>query len=236
MKPNGHRSSVLLADDHQMIRQGLGRLLGDQPDIEVVAEAANGHQVLEALRRIHVDVVVCDLSMPGLPAMDLIKRIRTRFPKVAVLVLSMYPEDPWASRAFRSGAHGFLTKESAAEQLVQAIRKVAAGGAFVSGSLAEHLAMGLGRPDDGPRHAQLSDREFEVFRHLTSGRRMTETARQMHLSIKTVSTHKARIMEKLGVDSLAALVRYSIEQGLFDPAAGNGHAQGGQQLNLPLQG
>jgi DNA-binding NarL/FixJ family response regulator len=213
--------SVVLADDHQLMREGLRRLLEGTPGIRVVAEASDGHEALKVLREHPVDVAVLDLSMPGMPGMDLIRRVKTEFPHVAVLVLTMHAEEQYALRAFRSGASGYLTKDSAADQLVQAIRKVAAGGGYVTPALAERLAIGLNtmREDSLP-HASLSDREFEVFRHIVAGRRMTEIADELHLSIKTVSTHKTRILEKMGLDSTAALIRYGFENHLFD-ASGN---------------
>lgn len=214
--PVSTRTRVVLADDHALMREGLARLLSQQADIHVVAECGSGHHVLEVLRRMPVDVVVTDLSMPGLPPMDLIRRIRAEFERVAVLVLTMHAEDHYATRAFRAGASGFITKDSTAEQLLTALRRVAAGGAYVSAGLAERLAMGLARSGHAPRHESLSEREFEVFRHLVCGLRMTDIALQMHLSVKTVSTHKARIMQKLGVASMAALVRYGLEHSLFD--------------------
>jgi DNA-binding NarL/FixJ family response regulator len=209
--------SVVLADDHQLMRQGLRRLLEGTPDIHVAAEAADGHQALRILREHPVDVAVLDLSMPGMPGMELIRRVKTEFPHVAVLVLTMHAEEQYALRAFRSGASGYLTKDSAADELVQAIRKVAAGGGYVTPALAERLAIGLQtmRPDALP-HASLSDREFEVFRHIVAGRRMTEIAEALHLSVKTVSTHKTHILDKMGMDSTAALIRYALEHKLFD--------------------
>ena len=208
--------TVVLADDHQLLREGLLRLLSAEVDLEVVDQASNGHEVLEALRRHAADVLVTDLSMPGMPAMDLIKRVKAEFPSVAILVLTMHAEEPYALRAFRSGANGYLTKDVAGEQLVGAIRKVASGGAYVSPGLAEKLAIGLRELQGTPRHEQLSNREFEVYRLIVSGRRLTDIADELHLSIKTISTHKARIMEKLGVDSTASLVRYGMEHRLFE--------------------
>jgi DNA-binding NarL/FixJ family response regulator len=211
--------TVVLADDHQMLREGLRRLLASEFDIEVVAEAGTGNEVLEALRRHPVDVVVLDLSMPGVPGMDLIKRIRADFPSVRVLVLTMHTSDQFAVRAFRSGASGFLTKEGAADQLVHAIRKIAAGGAYVPPELAERMAVGLNDLQDAPPHQQLSNREFEVYRHIMAGKRLTDIATDLHLSIKTISTHKAHIMEKLGVAGTASLVRYGLQHGLFEEHA-----------------
>jgi DNA-binding NarL/FixJ family response regulator len=197
----------------------LARLLAAEVDLEVVDQAANGYEVLEALRRRQVDVLVTDLSMPGIPTMDLIKRVKAEYPDVAVLVLTMHAEEQYALRAFRSGANGYLTKDVAGEQLVGAIRKLASGGAYVSPELAEKLAIGLRELQGTPRHEQLSNREFEVYRLIVGGRRLTDIADELHLSIKTISTHKARIMEKLGVDSTASLVRYGMEHRLFEESA-----------------
>jgi DNA-binding NarL/FixJ family response regulator len=214
--------TVVLADDHQLLREGLVRLLSAEVDLEVVDQAANGYEVLEALRRREVDVLVTDLSMPGIPTMDLIKRVKAEYPDVAVLVLTMHAEEQYALRAFRSGANGYLTKDVAGEQLVGAIRKVASGGAYVTPELAEKLAIGLRELQGTPRHEQLSNREFEVYRLIVGGRRLTDIADELHLSIKTISTHKARIMEKLGVDSTASLVRYGMEHRLFEERAAPG--------------
>jgi DNA-binding NarL/FixJ family response regulator len=211
--------TVVLADDHQLLREGLVRLLSAEVDLEVVDQAANGYEVLEALRRRQVDVLVTDLSMPGIPTMDLIKRVKAEYPDVAVLVLTMHAEEQYALRAFRSGANGYLTKDVAGDQLVGAIRKLASGGAYVSPELAEKLAIGLRELQGTPRHEQLSNREFEVYRLIVGGRRLTDIADELHLSIKTISTHKARIMEKLGVDSTASLVRYGMEHRLFEESA-----------------
>ncbi|MDE2614313.1 MAG: response regulator transcription factor [Burkholderiales bacterium] len=212
--------SVVLADDHQLMREGLRRLLGATPGMHVAGEAGSGHEVLELLRRVAVDVAVLDLSMPGMTGMDLIRRVKTEFPHVAVLVLTMHAEEQYAMRAFRCGASGYLTKDSAGDELVQAIRKVAGGGGYVTAALAERLAMGLSTLREAPRHAGLTDREFEVFRRIVAGQRLTDIADELHLSIKTVSTHKARVLEKMGLDSTAALIRYGLENRLFEDAAG----------------
>jgi DNA-binding NarL/FixJ family response regulator len=211
--------TVVLADDHQILREGLGRLLAAEFDIEVVAEAGTGIEALEALRRYQVDVLVLDLSMPDMPGMDLIKRMRSEFPAVKILVLTMHTEDQYAVRAFRSGASGFITKESAADQLVHAIRKLSKGGAYLTSALAERMAVGLKDMQDAPLHQQLSNREFEVYRHIVAGKRLTDIADELHLSIKTISTHKARIMEKLGVAGTASLVRYGMQHQLFEESA-----------------
>ena len=206
---------VVLADDHQLMREGLQRLLSQAQDIQVVEAVADSFSLLEALRRQPVDVAVIDLSMPGMNGMELIKRLRTEFPGLAVLVLTMHGEDLYALRAFRAGANGYLTKDSAATDLQRAIHKVAHGGAFVTEAMAERLAMGLSLASDTPSHEQLSDREFEVFRQIVAGRRLTDIADDLHLSIKTVSTHKSRVLEKLGVEGTAGLVRYGLQHRLF---------------------
>lgn len=216
MNPITGATTVALADDHVILREGLRRLLSLQPDLEVVFEAASGHQLIDGLRRAPVDVVVTDLSMPGMTAMDLVRRIRAEHAQLPILVLTMHAESQYALRAFKAGANGYLTKDVAAEQLIGAIRKLAAGGTYVTPSLAERLISGLRQPHDGPRHEALSNRELEVYRHIVAGRRLTDIAHALHLSIKTVSTHKARIMEKLGVEGTASLVRYGMQHRLFD--------------------
>jgi DNA-binding NarL/FixJ family response regulator len=210
--------SVLLADDHQLVRQGVRRLVETATGITVVAEASNGHEVLDALRNRPVDVAVLDLSMPGMPGMDLIRRVKADHPQVAVLVLTMHAEEPYVMRAFRCGANGYLTKDSAADELVHAIRRVAAGGAYVAPAIAERLAVGLAAPRQD-LHRTLSDREFEVLRLIVAGQRLTDIAQELHLSVKTVSTHKSHILDKLQLTSTASLVRYALEHRLFDDSA-----------------
>jgi len=190
-------------------------------DLDVVGEASDGHEVIERIRALDVDVLLLDLSMPGKSGMELIRQVKTERPKLRILVLSMHEEHQYAVRAIRAGASGYLTKESAASQLVAAIRKVAAGGAFISAEVAEHLAHdAMPHAVDRPRHAALSDREFEVFTRLVSGESVTDIAAALHLSAKTISTHKARLMEKLGIDNNAELVRYAVEHRLVaDPNA-----------------
>jgi DNA-binding NarL/FixJ family response regulator len=197
-------------------------VLSDHSDMEVAAEAATGHQLLDILRHDHVDVVVLDLSMPGIPGMDLIQRIRSDFPRVTVLVLTMHAEEHYAMRAFRCGAHGYLTKDSAGDQLVSAIRKISQGGLYVTPAMAERLAIGLRQVSQAPLHDTLSNRELEVYRRIVAGMRLTDIADALHLSIKTVSTHKSRIMEKLGLDGIASLVRYGLENNLFDESSASG--------------
>jgi len=204
---------VLIADDHKIVRDGLKRILAATTDLHVVDEAASGAEALALVKANDYDVALLDLSMPGLSGIDLIKRLRIEKPKQKLLVLSMHGEHQYAARALKAGASGYLTKDSAAEQLVGAIRKIAAGGVHISEAAAASLVAGAGT--GSPPHAALSDREFEVLRRLASGLGPTEIARQLHLSVKTVSTHKTRILQKLDLGSTAELVRYALEHQLL---------------------
>jgi DNA-binding NarL/FixJ family response regulator len=204
---------VLLADDHQIVRDGLKRILGAAGDVQVAGEAADGDAALALVRANDYDVALLDMSMPGLSGIDLVKRLKAEKPKLRILVLSMHGEQQYAARALKAGASGYLTKDSAAQQLLGALRKVAAGGVQVS----EAAAAGLlaASTGDGPPHTRLSDREFEVFKLLAAGASPTEVGEKLHLSVKTVSTHKARIQEKLGLAGTAELVRYALEHRLL---------------------
>ena len=207
---------VLLADDHAMVRTGLREILADTGDITVAGEAGNGHEALAALRSGEYEVLVMDMSMPGRSGIELIKQVKKERPKIRVLVLSMHSEQQYAVRALKAGASGYLTKDSAADQLVAAIRRIAAGGAHVSPETAERLALDFGRPEDAPAHTLLSDREFQVFRAIAGGRSVTEIANDLALSVKTVSTHKTRIMEKMGLANQSELVQYAVRHKLLD--------------------
>ncbi|WP_427911347.1 response regulator [Ramlibacter sp. MMS24-I3-19] len=208
---------LVIADDHAIVREGLKRIVADAPDVQVVGEVADGNQVLQVVRAQEFDVLVQDLSMPGRSGMELIKLVKAEKPKVRILVLSMHEELQYAVRAIKSGASGYLTKESAPGQLVQAIRKIAAGGAFVSAEVAEQLALGAmpGAVEQAPHHV-LTDREFEVFRQLVAGGTVTEVAARLNVSVKTVSTHKANLLQKLGLQNQSELVRYAMRHGLAD--------------------
>jgi DNA-binding NarL/FixJ family response regulator len=209
---------VVIADDHTILREGLRQLLGAERDIEVVAEAADGHEALARVRDFDFDVLLLDMSMPGKSGIDLIKQAKSERPKLRVLVLSMHEETQYAVRAIKAGASGYVTKDSAGTQLVTAIRRVAGGGAFVTPEVAEQLALGAMPGAERPPHDLLSDREFEVFQRLVAGETVTAIAARLNLSGKTVSTHKARLMEKLGIDNQADLVRYAMKHGLSKDA------------------
>jgi DNA-binding NarL/FixJ family response regulator len=205
---------VVIADDHTILRDGLRQLLAAERDIEVAAEAADGHEALARVREVEFDVLLLDMSMPGKAGIELIKQVKSERPKLRVLVLSMHEETQYAVRAIKAGASGYVTKDSAGTQLVTAIRRVAAGGAFVTPEVAEQLALGAMPGAEGPPHELLSDREFEVFQRLVAGETVTAIAARLNLSGKTVSTHKARLMEKLGIGNQADLVRYAMRHGL----------------------
>ncbi|HWQ37225.1 MAG TPA: response regulator transcription factor [Burkholderiales bacterium] len=206
---------LLIADDHKLVRDGLRQIVASAQDIEVAAEAANGDEVLALIKARDFDLVLLDMSMPGLAGIQLIKRLKVEKPALRILVLSMHGEQQYAARALKAGASGYLTKDSASDQLLRAIRKVAAGGVHISDTAAASLIASTGAVD-APPHALLSDREFEIFRLLATGQGPGEIAHNLHLSIKTVSTHKARILEKMQLRSTAELVRYALEHGLLD--------------------
>jgi DNA-binding NarL/FixJ family response regulator len=207
---------VLLADDHAIVRNGLKEILEATGDIVVGAEATNGHEALARVRDTEVDVAVVDLSMPGRSGVELIKLIKAERPRLRLLVLSMHSEEQYAVRAVRAGAAGYLTKESAADELVAAIRRIAGGGAYISPETAERLVLASNTGSDGPPHTQLSNREYEVFRALVDGKSVTDIAAALNLSVKTISTHKSRILEKMELASQADLVRYAIRHNLVD--------------------
>ncbi len=210
---------VLIVDDHAVVREGLARILGAAGVGWTVGEASGGFQALEWLRREPVDIAIVDLSMPGMSGLDLIRRIRAEFGATRVLVLSMHAEEQYALRAFKAGATGYVTKDGAAAELVGAVRKVAGGGAYVTASLAERVIMQLNGAVERAPHERLSDRELEVLRRLVAGERITDIAEALHLSVKTVSTHKSRILDKLQLPTTAALIRYGMEHGLTPDAA-----------------
>jgi DNA-binding NarL/FixJ family response regulator len=206
---------ILIVDDHAVVREGLLRILEGTGRGWQVAEASSGYQALEWLQRHPVDLAIVDLSMPGMSGIDLIGRIRQDHPGTRVLVLSMHAEEQYALRAFKAGASGYVTKDRASTELVDAVSRVAAGGAYVTNSLAERVVLQLNGMAEAPRHERLSNRELEVLRRIVAGERIGDIANALHLSIKTVSTHKRRIQDKLGLPSTAALVRYGMEQGLI---------------------
>jgi len=208
---------IVIADDHTIVREGLKQLLTATGEFVVVAEAVDGHEVLAKVRNTDFDVLVLDMSMPGKSGMELIRQVKSEKPKLRIVVLTMHQENQYAVRAIKAGASGYLTKDSASAQLAHAIRKVAGGGAFISAEVAEqlaHLAQGEGETEP---HRSLSDREFQVLKLLAAGTSLTAIGDELHLSVKTISTHKSRILEKLGLNNQTELIRYAIAHGLVEP-------------------
>jgi len=210
------RVRLLIADDHAVVRQGIRQILSDAPELEVVAEASNGLEALELVRDMDFDVVILDLSMPGLSGLETVKKIRQDSPQVPVLVLSVHPEEQYAVRVMRSGAAGYLTKDSAPEELVAAVRSVANGHKYVTSTLAERLATELERGSDRPPHETLSDREYQILLLMAEGLRGQDIAERLTLSVKTVSTYRARLLHKMGMSTNAELIRYALSRGLVD--------------------
>lgn len=216
--PCGAPLRILIVDDHAIVREGLVRILEGTGRGWQVDEAASGLQALEWLRRHDATLAIVDLSMPGMPGLELIRRLKAEFARLRVLVLSMHAEEQYALRAFQAGAHGYVTKDRAPAELVDAVAKVAGGGAYVTASLAEQVVQHWNGAADVPRHAHLSDRELDVLRRIVGGQSLSSIAQALFLSVKTVSTHKRRIQDKLQLPTTAALIRYGIEQGLQDEA------------------
>lgn len=208
---------IVIADDHAVVREGLKRIISAAPDMAVVGEATNGAEVIQQVRESDFDVLVLDLSMPGRSGMELIKLVRCEKPRLRILVLSMHEELQYAVRSIKSGASGYLTKESAPAQLMQVLRKVAAGGAFISTGVAEQLALGSLIGSSCAAHEKLTDREFEVFRLIATGMSVTEIASRLNLSAKTISTHKANLMQKMSLQNQSELIRYAIKHGITEP-------------------
>jgi DNA-binding NarL/FixJ family response regulator len=212
---------VLLADDHAIVRAGLKELLEDTGDITVAGEATNGQEVMAQIRARDFDVAVLDMTMPGRSGIELIKLVKDEKPKLRILVLTMHSEEQYAVRALKAGASGYLTKEAAADQLVAAIRRIAGGGAYVSPETAERLVLDTGPQAVAAPHTLLSDREFQVLQMIAAGRTVGEIARRLSLSVKTVSTHKTRILQKMGLANQAELIRYALEHRLLDESPGS---------------
>jgi DNA-binding NarL/FixJ family response regulator len=205
---------ILVADDHPIVRQGLKQILSEYPDMTVADEAGNGKEALSKVAKKDYDIVLLDISMPGRNGLDILKELKTKKPKLPVLVLSIYPEDQYAVRVLKLGAAGYLTKESVPEELVAAIRKVARGRKYVSNYLAEKLASDLEINAEKPLHENLSDREYQVMYMIASGKRLKEISEELSLSIKTISTYRSRIMDKMKMKNNAELIRYALQNSL----------------------
>jgi two-component system, NarL family, invasion response regulator UvrY len=213
---SGEPIRVLIADDHAILRRGLRDIIEETEDIRVVGEAESSAETLKHVRAQRCDVVLLDISMPDRNGIDTLGIIKKEHPAIAVLMLSTYPENQYAIRALRAGASGYLTKQSAPAQLVSAIRQVALGKKYVTPAVAEELARHLGQDDDRPPHELLSNREYQTMRLIAAGHTVSEIAQQLSLSVKTVSVYRARILQKLGVASTAAIAHYAITNKLIE--------------------
>lgn len=206
---------IILVDDHELIREGLKKILNKESDIEVIGEAANADEMFDLLNNNEVDLIVLDISLPGRSGLDLISDIKNQFDNKKILILSMHPEERFAVRALRAGASGYLTKGSSSKFFIEALRKIKNGGKYISAELAEHLAFELEVDHDKPLHELLSNREFEVMRLIAEGRAVSEIAETLCISVNTVTSYRSRIMEKMKMKSNAEIIRYAIEQELI---------------------
>lgn len=208
---------ILIVDDHSIVREGLKRLVADESDMVFAGEAGTAADALRLVREKDCDVIVLDITMPGVKSgLDLLPEIKSMRPAIKILILSMHAEEQFAIRALKSGASGYITKQSAPTELIQAIRKVQSGGKYISQSIAEQLAFFLSDDPDKPPHERLSDREFQVLRLLAVGKNMREIGGELFISEKTVGTYRLRIMEKMNMTRNAELVRYAVQNQLID--------------------
>ena len=207
---------VLVADDHAVVRRGVLQILSEAPDMYAAGEASTGHETLQAVRKDEYDVVLLDISMPEGSGIETLHQLRSLRPDMPILILSVYPERQYAIRALRAGAAGYVTKDSASEELIAAIRKVARGGKYITSSVGEMLAAELGGELRKEPHLSLSDREFQVICLLADGKNITYIATQLSLSVKTISTYRSRILRKLDLQNNAELIRYALMHGLVD--------------------
>lgn len=207
---------VLIADDFPVLRRGLKEILMRELDGVTCGEAGNGEQVLDQIQSHDWDLLILDITMPGRGGLDVLRNLKALRPKLPVLVLSMHPENQYGKRVLKAGASGYMNKECAPEELMKAVGKLLGGGRYVSPALAETLALDLSRDDGRPAHETLSDREFEVLRKIASGKTVGQIAEELHLSVPTVSTYRARILEKMSLSTTAELMRYALSNHLVD--------------------
>ncbi len=206
--------SILIADDHAIVREGLKQILSGLPDFKVSAEAASGYETLQKLEEMPIDLVILDINLGDQNGLEVLKQIRQKWATLPVLILTMHSEKQYATRMLKAGASGFLNKGSASEELVNALRKIARGGKYITESLAEQLVMEMGQSTAVP-HERLSDREFEIFRQIAIGKKNKEIAEELYLSEKTVSTYQSRILEKMNLANRSAIIHYALENSLI---------------------
>jgi DNA-binding NarL/FixJ family response regulator len=207
---------IIIVDDHTIVRKGIQQLLEDTEDIRIQGEAHNAAEMFKKLEKENFDLILLDISLPGRSGVEALKQLKELHPDIPVLILSMYPEDQYALRVMKAGASGYLTKESAPDELVQAIRTVSKGKKYISTSLAEALADHINGYSEKPGYKKLSDREFEVLKRIGSGQTLTEIAEELSLSVKTISTYRSRILNKLDLKNNSDIVRYTLKNQLLD--------------------
>jgi len=206
---------IIIADDHTIVRKGIKQLLEENDSIQVVDEASNGQELLEKIKKNKINLVLLDISMPGRSGIDILKQIKNDHPDLPVLILSMYPEEQYAIRALKSGASGYITKDSAPEELLTAIKKIISGRKYISSNLAEKLASELTDNSGKSLHEKLSDREYEIMIMISSGKKINQIAEDLFLSVKTVSTYRSRILEKTNLKNNVEITRYVMENKLI---------------------
>lgn len=206
---------VIIADDHKMFRDGLKQILKEDPDIIVVDEAGNGQEALDKIYKSDFDILLLDISMPGLSGLDVLRQLKAQKSKISILILSMYPEEQYALRAIKSGASGYITKSSASDELIHAIKKISEGGTYISSSIAERLLFSIKDSSEALPHQKLSDREFQILKLIASGKTITQVADELYLSVKTISTYRSRILEKMDMKSNAELIHYALKHNLL---------------------
>ncbi len=206
---------IIIVDDHPVVRRGLKQILQEQSDVKVVGEAENAQEAFKIIRTIDCDAVVLDISLPGASGVEILKQLKHEYQKLPVLILSVHPEEQYAVRVMKAGASGYLTKESAPEELVKAIRKIISGGKYISSSLAERLITDIDASGK-PRHEKLSDREFEIMRMIARGKAIKKIAEELYLSEKTVSTYRTRLLEKMNMTTNAEIISYALKNKLIE--------------------
>jgi DNA-binding NarL/FixJ family response regulator len=207
---------ILIADDHAVVREGLKQIISETSDMHVADEANNGQDVLDKVSEQHYDVVLLDITMPGRSGLEILKQLKSKKPKLPVLMLSVHPEEQYAVRTLKAGAAGYLTKGSATDELIAAIRKISQGKKYISSSLAEKLAFDLDIDHEKPLHEMLSDREYQVMSMIASGKTVKEIADELSLSVQTISTYRSRILEKMKMKNNQEIIYYAVKQGLVD--------------------